>query len=193
MQKCLFLDRDGTINKFGIGYNFKEEHVTLIKGVDKMIAEFIGAGYKIIVITNQGGIGKGVYTEQQMNAVNEHIDRLLRKNGAHIDAFYYCPHYSKTGTVCACRKPGTLLLENACKDFNADINASLFVGDNYTDMLCAKNFGVRFYPFEFRHVYSTTQGFRIVINEYSENLIEKMLEYAESAFTNGKSAYPERN
>lgn len=181
-NKCLFLDRDGTINVFNTGLNFKREQIKLIAGIDELIKKFIDNGYKIIVITNQGGIGKGVYTENDLYCVNRLIDGLLRKNGARIDAVYYCPHYlggnGEYNVKCECRKPGTLLLKKAIEHFNADLSRSIFIGDNVTDKLCAENSGVKFYPFEFRNVIKTQQGFRIVIKEYTQNLIEKIFRYA---------------
>lgn len=181
-SKCLFLDRDGTINVFNTGFNFKRNQIKLIAGIDKLIKKFIDNGYKIIVITNQGGIGKGVYTENDLYCVNRLIDGLLRQNGARIDAVYYCPHYlggnGEYNVKCECRKPGTLLLKKAIEHFNADLSRSIFIGDNITDKLCAENSGVKFYPFEFRNVIKTQQGFRIVIEEYTQDLIEKIFGYA---------------
>ena len=97
MNKCLFLDRDGTINLFGSGYTYKVEDVVLIPGIEKLVAKFVKAGWKIIVITNQGGIGKGIYTKEDVLAVNDHIDRLLKKHGGKIDGLYYCPPQRKRG------------------------------------------------------------------------------------------------
>src|SRR5574344_1813525 len=98
MKKCLFLDRDGTINAYNIGYNFMPSQVEMIDGADKLIARFVEAGYIIVVITNQGGIARGLYTEDDMRSVNAYIDGYLRKRGGKIDAFYYCPHDEKFGT-----------------------------------------------------------------------------------------------
>ena len=183
MNKCLFLDRDGTINLFGSGYTYKVEDVVLIPGIEKLVAKFVKAGWKIIVITNQGGIGKGIYTKEDVLAVNDHIDRLLKKHGGKIDGLYYCPHNEKEGlgeykVKCSCRKPDSLLLKQALNDFNGDKSKSLFIGDNYTDRLCAEKEGVAFYPFEFKHVITTPQGFRFVIDQYSNELIENIFNYA---------------
>ena len=184
-QKCLFIDRDGTINRFNLGYNYKIEHIQLIPGVDKLLAEFCKRGYKILVITNQGGIACGIYTEEDVNTVNAHIDSLLAPAGAKIDKVYFCPHHAQ-GVVkelkmeCSCRKPGNLLLEQAITEFNADVSKSLFLGDNFTDMLCAQKSKVAFYPISFKQVISTSQGFRAEITEYSDELIESILSFAES-------------
>ena len=97
MNKCLFIDRDGTINKFNLGYNYKIEHIQLIPGVDKLIAEFCKRGYKILVITNQGGIACGLYTEEDLHTVNEYIATLLAPAGGRIDKVYYCPHHAQEG------------------------------------------------------------------------------------------------
>ena len=184
-QKCLFIDRDGTINKFNRGYNYKIEHIQLIPGVDKLIAEFCKRGYKIVVITNQGGIACGIYTEEDVYAVNAHIASLLAPSGGRIDKVYFCPHHVQgiiegLNVECSCRKPGNLLLEQAIADFNADVSKSLFLGDNFTDMQCAQKSKVAFYPFSFKRVITTSQGFRTEIKEYSEELIQSILSFAES-------------
>lgn len=185
MNKCLFIDRDGTINKFNTGYNYKVEHIQLIEGVQKLIRRFCENGYKIVVITNQGGIGMGLYTADDVNVVNRLIDELLRKEGGRIDGVYYCPHNEKDGineykVKCSCRKPGNLLLERAIKDFDADRQKSLFLGDNITDKLCADKSGVAFYPISFRNVKTTSQGFRVEIEKYDDNLIEDILTFAKN-------------
>ena len=185
MNKCLFLDRDGTINKFNSGYNYKKEHIQLIPGIGNLLKEFCARGYKLILITNQGGIGMGLYSEEELNAVNRYIGELLQPYGARIDGVYYCPHNEKYGkgkykVNCSCRKPGNLLLERAIEDFNADRKRSLFIGDNITDKLCAEKSSIAFYPFDFRNVKTTSQGFRVEINEYSEDLIKKIVVFAES-------------
>lgn len=185
MNKCLFLDRDGTINQFNSGYNYKIEHIQLISGVGNLLKEFCLRGYKIIVITNQGGIGIGLYSDEDVKAVNRHINALLNDFDATIDAFYYCPHNEKDGigeykVKCSCRKPGNLLLERAIKDFNADRKTSLFLGDNFTDKLCANKSDVAFYPFSFKKVKTTSQGFRTEIKEYSTELINDILQFAQN-------------
>lgn len=183
MNKCLFLDRDGTINAFNSGYNYKIDHIQLIPGVSELIAKFNKLNYKIIVISNQGGIGMGLYTKSDVDAVNEHIAQLLRQNGGDVHAFYYCPHNEKDGIgeykiKCECRKPGNLLLEKAIKDFNCDRKRSLFIGDNITDKLCADKSQIAFYPFSFKNVITTSQGFRVQIDKYSDELIASILKFA---------------
>jgi len=184
MNKCLFLDRDGTINTYLDGGACKIEQVTLIKGVQKLIAKFIDAGWKIIVITNQGeAVATGRCTEEEVVAIHEYLRSLLLPHGADLHALYSCPHMQnapikKYAIACNCRKPAPGLLLNAIKDFDADLKYSLFIGDNYTDMLCAQNAGVRFYPIDFKHVICTRHGFRTLIEEYDDKLIEDIFAYA---------------
>ncbi len=185
MNKCLFLDRDGTINEFNSGFNHKKEDIRLIPGIGKLLKEFKARGYKLIVITNQGGIGMGVYTEEDLYAVNRLINELLTEYEVQIDEFYFCPHHAELGKgeykiECSCRKPGNLLLEQAIEKFDIDRRASLFLGDNITDKLCADKSKIAFYPFEFRNVKTTSQGFRIEIKEYSSKLINDILSFAEN-------------
>lgn len=186
MNKCLFLDRDGTIIEFASGYNFEPEKIKLIKGAGEFIKKFRDAGYKIIFITNQGGIAKGLYTEEDVYAVNAKINELLAPFGAKIDDLFFCPHdengvIEKYKTRCSCRKPEPKLLLNAIEKYNPDIQKSIFVGDNYTDRLCAERCGVRFYPIEFRHVISTSHGFRTEINEYSPAFIDEIFAFSQQS------------
>lgn len=185
MNDCLFLDRDGTIIEYGDGYNFKPEKIKLINGAGKLIAAFNRAGYKVIFITNQGGVGKGLYTEEDVLKVHEKINLLLAEFGGRADDLFYCPHdpdgIGKYRAVCSCRKPGGLLLEKAIEKYNANIENSLFLGDNITDKQCAESAGVRFYPVSFRHVITTSHGFRTVIEAYTDQTIEKILAFAKRA------------
>lgn len=182
MNNCLFLDRDGTIIEYGDGYNFKPEKIRLIRGADKLISAFNRAGYKVIFITNQGGIGKGLYTEDDVFKIHAKINDLLAESGGHADDLFYCPHdpngIGKYRAVCSCRKPGGLLLQKAIEKYNADVKNSLFLGDNITDKQCAESVGVRFYPLSFRHVITTSHGFRSEIRAYTDETIERILSFA---------------
>ncbi|GHV17978.1 hypothetical protein AGMMS49938_18910 [Fibrobacterales bacterium] len=141
-NKAVFLDRDGTIN-IDNGYVYKREDFKFIKGVPQSIKKLNDAGYKVIVISNQSGIARGFYTAKDVKKLHNHIDAELKKNGAKIDAYYFCPHHPNFNGKCECRKPKIGLIEQAVQDFNIDLSQSYFVGDKKSDEECAKNAGLK--------------------------------------------------
>jgi len=110
-NKAVFLDRDGVINE-DFGYVHKIENFYIYDEVFPALKKLQDAGFKLIVITNQSGIGMGYYTEEDFKKVNEYMLKTLKERGINIDKVYYCPHHPE-GTVpeyrmkCNCRKPGT--------------------------------------------------------------------------------------
>jgi len=154
MNKCVFLDRDGTINKENrtknnpFGFMWDMSDLSLIKGVSKGIALLNKAGYKTVVITNQSGIARGFFNEGFVKKVHNEIDRRIAKKGAHIDRWYYCPHHPTCGMEkykieCNCRKPKTGLVEKAVTELNISLENSFFVGDNLRDMETGWNSGIK--------------------------------------------------
>ncbi|RDY23266.1 HAD family hydrolase [Romboutsia maritimum] len=149
MNKAVFFDRDGTIN-VEKNYLYKVEDFEFIKGIPQIIKKFNDDGYKVIVITNQAGIGRGYYTEEDMHKLHKHIDSELKKYDAHIDAYYFCPHHPVHGIGeykldCNCRKPKTGMLEKAIDDFDIDVKQSILYGDKPWDIEAGKNIGVSSY------------------------------------------------
>lgn len=149
MNKAVFFDRDGTIN-IEKNYLYKVEDFEFIKGIPEIIKEYNDKGYKVIVVTNQAGIARGYYTEEDMHKLHNYIDNELRKYGAHIDAYYFCPHHPTEGkgkykVNCNCRKPKTGMLEMAIKDFNIDVTESILYGDKPWDIEAGINIGIRSY------------------------------------------------
>jgi D-glycero-D-manno-heptose 1,7-bisphosphate phosphatase len=102
---------------------------------------FIDKGYLLIVITNQGGIAKGLYTHQDVETVHNYLMETLAKEGIHITDIYYCPHHPDQGK-CLCRKPGSLMLEKAIARYNIDAGKSYFIGDNDRDITAGNAVGV---------------------------------------------------
>ena len=145
-SKAVFLDRDGTINE-EVGYVDNLNMVKLIDGAAEAIKAFNEEGYKVIVVSNQSGVARGYFTEEFVIETNNQIQSLLAKDGARVDAFYYCPHHIK-GVVekylieCKCRKPSTEMLEKARYDLDVDISSSIMIGDKITDIEFAKNGGL---------------------------------------------------
>lgn len=144
-NKAVFLDRDGTIN-VDTGHLYKTEDLVFIKGIPEFIRKYNELGDKVIVITNQAGIAKGYYTEEDMHKLHNYMNEKLKSEyGAKIDAFYFCPHHPDFTGECNCRKPKTGMLEKAIKDFNIDISQSILVGDKPWDIECGEKLGIKSY------------------------------------------------
>lgn len=138
MRPALFLDRDGTINE-DEGYLSEPERFRLYPGVLDAMRRFQECGYRLIVVTNQPGIGLGYYTRQEFYAVNRRFLKLCNDAGVQIDAIYYCPHSQSVG--CRCRKPGTELIERAVEEQAIQLSGSIIVGDQSSDIQLAKLLG----------------------------------------------------
>jgi histidinol-phosphate phosphatase family protein len=136
---AVFLDRDGTINVDTI-FVRRASDVALLPGVAHAIARLNAANVPVIVVTNQSGIGRGVFTRSEYDAVAERIDELLAHEDAHITATYVCPHSPDDG-ACDCRKPGTLLFRAAATDLHLDLTACWYVGDRWRDVAPALELG----------------------------------------------------
>jgi histidinol-phosphate phosphatase family protein len=132
LPTAVFLDRDGTIS-IDTAYVSNPEQVQLIEGAADAIARIKSLLIPVIVITNQSGIGRGFFTEEDHAAVTRRLDELLAQNGAHIDAEYHCPHGPDAG--CECRKPGLLLYRQAASDHaGIELSRALFIGDRMRDV-----------------------------------------------------------
>ena len=146
MERVIFLDRDGTINK-EVNYLHRPEDFEFIPGAVEGIKLLNDHGYKVVVVTNQAGVARGYYPEEAVQSLHEYINRVLSDFGAHVDAFYYCPHHPVHGigkykTECQCRKPEIHMLEEAGKRFSIDKSKSYMIGDNAGDILAGKKYGV---------------------------------------------------
>lgn len=138
MNKAIFLDRDGTIN-VEVDYLHEVERLQFIHGVPKALSQLKQMGYKLIVISNQSGIGRGYYSASDTDKLHDYMNFLLKKQGAEIDAFYYCPHVEQD--QCQCRKPKTGLVKQAVEDFDICLQQSYMVGDKESDVLTGINAG----------------------------------------------------
>ncbi len=130
-QKVLFLDRDGVliVDK---GYIHKSEDVEIIPETVSGLQKLKSIGWEFCVISNQSGVGRGMYTEKEVNIVNNHISKLLKKDGLTIKKFYYCIHTPKD--LCECRKPHTGLLVKAAHEFGIALGKSWMIGDKLSDI-----------------------------------------------------------
>lgn len=137
---AVFLDRDGTINEDSNYVSNPDQFKLLPNAIDGM-KKLQNAGYKLIIITNQGGIGLGYFTKNEFYKVNSKMFKLLSEHGVAIDKIYFCPH-SKAEN-CKCRKPGTALLERAIKEADIIRENCFMIGDKELDVETGKNFGCR--------------------------------------------------
>ena len=146
-KPCAFLDRDGVINVDRF-YVHAPEEFTFTEGMPDAIRLLNDAGWLVIVVTNQAGIGRGLYSEAEFTEFKEWIDERLAEAGAHIDATYHCPHHATAGVgeyrrVCDWRKPGPGMLLAAMRDWEPDVARSFMIGDRDKDMEAASAAGVR--------------------------------------------------
>ena len=142
-MKALFLDRDGVVNE-DTGYAHDPSSLILVEGIIELITFFQKKSFLILVVSNQSGIGREIYGEEDWLRFNSAINSELIKRGCKIDRFYFCPHlpYSETKKRCNCRKPATGMLDKARSEFKIDYNKSILVGDRETDILAAYNAGL---------------------------------------------------
>ena len=137
MKKVIFLDRDGTIN-VEKDYIYKSEDLVFEEGSIEALKTFKNLGYILIVVSNQSGIARGYFTEEDLNIFNNNMNEILKKNGVEITEFYCCPHHpdgiGKYKKVCECRKPNNKMIEDAIKKYNIDRAKSYMIGDKISDI-----------------------------------------------------------
>ena len=138
MKKALFLDRDGVIN-IEKNYLYKITDFEFIKGVFSSCKYFQDKGYLLIIITNQAGIARGKYTENDFACLNEWMLKQFSNQGVMISKVYYCPHHPEYTGVCSCRKPSPGMILQAQKEFNLDLSKSILVGDKEGDIQAGLN------------------------------------------------------
>ena len=142
MRGAAFFDRDGTIN-VNFGHVYRPEDLEFIPGVPNLIRGYNDAHIPVIVVTNQAGIAKGIYTEQDMHRFHRYMNQELGKwFKAHIDAFYYCPHHPDFTGLCTCRKPAPGLFLLAAKEWDISLPDSVMYGDKESDRLAAQRAGI---------------------------------------------------
>ena len=139
MTKCVFLDRDGVINKDYVDYVYSEEKLEILPKVAEAMAALKKEGFLLVVITNQSGIAQKIYTKEQMHACHSLIQERCENL---IDAFYFAPGHPSVSESLS-RKPGTLMFERAIAKFNIDIAQSWMIGDKDRDLIPAKRMGLK--------------------------------------------------
>lgn len=146
MRRAVFLDRDGTINEER-NYLWRIEDFSFIEGAAEAIGLLRRAGFLVVVVTNQSGIGRGYYSEADLERLHLYIQDELRRKGAEVDAWYFCPHLPQYGTgtyvECDCRKPMPGMLLRAAEDLGIDLSASWMIGDKGADIEAGLSAGCR--------------------------------------------------
>lgn len=168
-QKAVFLDRDGTINKY-IGFLRNIDEFELLDGVCEAIKKINQSGYLAIVVTNQPVIARGEVSYEELQEIHNKMETLLGNEGAYVDAIYYCPHHPHKGYEgevpelkidCECRKPKPGMLLQAAKDYNIDLSQSWMVGDSDNDIQAGEAAGCK----------------TVMLEESKNNLLDFVSEY----------------
>jgi D-glycero-D-manno-heptose 1,7-bisphosphate phosphatase len=133
VRKIIFLDRDGVINDNSLYYTYKVNDFKINNGVVDFLQTMSLKGYEFIIITNQSGISKGIYTKADVEIVHQFLLSKLSKYGISILEIYYCTHHTDV-EACLCRKPNSLLIEKAVARFKIDRLNSYFIGDQQRDV-----------------------------------------------------------
>ncbi len=146
-NKAIFLDRDGTIN-VDVGYTHLVEDLRIIPGAIEGLKLLTKSDYSLIIVTNQSGIGRGMYKEQDYFDFRNFLSTIFSEAKIEITAEYFCPHHPEKGVGkykinCECRKPKTEMLERAAKDFNLDLKMCWMIGDTNKDIQAGKNAGCK--------------------------------------------------
>ena len=137
-RRYVFVDRDDTVAK-NVPYCDSPEKFHLFPGIPSQIRRLNEAGFLVIMITNQSGINRGLFTEETLSKIHEKMTSELRSEGAYIDKIFHCPH--RPDENCRCRKPNTLLGEWAIEEFGIDVSESYMIGDSDADMEFGKRLG----------------------------------------------------
>ena len=166
MNKALFLDRDGVVNKEK-NYLYKIEDFEFIDGVFETCRYFQDRGYLIIIITNQAGIARGKYTEKNYQVLTKWMIREFDKENIKISKVYHCPHHPDFSGECECRKPKPKMILDAQKEFDIDLENSILVGDKNSDIEAGINAGVKLN-------YLITTGHKISENKFGVDILENL-------------------
>jgi D-glycero-D-manno-heptose 1,7-bisphosphate phosphatase len=139
-HRAVFVDRDGTIVD-DPGFLHEPDKVRLLPGAAQALRRLNEAGWLVVIVTNQSGIGRGLYDAAAYAAVQRRIGELLATQGAHVDAAYFCPHHPAEDGPCDCRKPGVRLFREAAEAWGIDFRRSYWVGDRLSDLEPARALG----------------------------------------------------
>lgn len=143
MQKAIFLDRDGVINSdIGHYYIYKVKDFIINKGIVNSLKRFQEAGYMLFIVSNQGGVAKGIYSSDDVDQIHSHLEAKLLENDIRLQEIYYCPHHESVAN-CECRKPSPYMINQAIRKYNIDIKTSYLIGDSKRDIEAAEAAGIK--------------------------------------------------
>jgi len=177
-NRAVFLDRDGVINE-DYGYVYKIEDFHIYPYVIPALKKLQKAGFKLIIVTNQSGIGVGYYTEEDFKKITDYMLNTFEKEGINIDSVYYCPHHPE-GVIpeytmkCDCRKPNSGMIKQGIKEFNIDPASSFLIGDKENDIKAAHKEGIT------AALVKTGQGTKYVKNTEADYIGENILDVVEN-------------
>ncbi|MCH8863999.1 MAG: D-glycero-beta-D-manno-heptose 1,7-bisphosphate 7-phosphatase [Chloroflexi bacterium] len=134
-NRAVFLDRDGTMAR-DVSYCSRPEDFELFPGTARAVKRFPELGFKVIVVTNQSGIGRGYFSEETLAEIHDKMKKSLAEEGAHVDGIYYCPHHPDDN--CDCRKPRPGMILRAAQDHDIDLKQSFVIGDFQSDIELGK-------------------------------------------------------
>lgn len=129
--RAVFLDRDGTLNEDS-GYVGRKEDFVFIRGAKQAVKKLKESGFLVFIVSNQSGVGRGYFSHDAVEEIHQKLRQELLKEGAAVDAIYYCPH--SPSIRCGCRKPSPAMVEAAASRFDVDLERSYFVGDKMSDV-----------------------------------------------------------
>lgn len=148
LKKAVFLDRDGVITEDPPHYAHRLDQLRIIPGSARAIQMLNSRNFCIIVISNQSGVARGYYQEKDVKIFNDGMEALLREEGAHVDAVYYCPHHPEAiveryRIACSCRKPKPGMIQEAAKKYSIDLDKSYVIGDKWSDVEAGRATGCK--------------------------------------------------
>lgn len=162
MQKALFLDRDGVVN-VEKDYLYKIEDFEFIEGIFDLCRHYASLGYLLFIVTNQSGIARGYYSQEQYNEVTRWMVDAFAKEGVEIAKVYHCPHHPSVTGACSCRKPKSGMLLQAQEEFSIDLEHSIIIGDKERDIEAGLNAGLKeTYLFDPDQTVSSSKASKIV-------------------------------
>ena len=142
MNKAVFLDRDGVVN-VEKNYVYKIEDFEFMPGIFDVCKKYQQEGYLLFIITNQAGIARGYYTEEQFRILTDFMIKQFEKQGILIKKVYFCPHHPDFTGECECRKPNPGMILQAAKEFDIDLSESILIGDKESDIEAGERAGMK--------------------------------------------------